>query len=153
MGEPDDVEEFRAFMLEVEPRLQRGLVALYGADRGREAAAEALAYAWERWATVKEMDNPVAYLVRVGRSRTRLRKVRLVHHRPESPDVWVEPQLQRALSNLPRRQRAALLLLYGADFTVREAAQALGVSASTVQLNAERGLARLRRALGVVEHG
>jgi len=43
------VSEFELFALDVEPRLRRALVAAYGSDRGREAAAEALAYAWEHW--------------------------------------------------------------------------------------------------------
>ena len=41
------VEAFETFFAETEPRLRRALVAAYGPERGRDAAAEALAYAWE----------------------------------------------------------------------------------------------------------
>ena len=63
-------EGFRAFVAQVEPRLRRGLMAAYGSDRGREATAEALAVAWERWDQVRQMANPVGYLFRAGQSRT-----------------------------------------------------------------------------------
>lgn len=38
---------FEEFVRQFEPRLRLSLVAMYGAERGREAAAEALACAWE----------------------------------------------------------------------------------------------------------
>ena len=37
---------FTAFVTQIEPRLRIALMAAYGTDRGRDAAAEALAYAW-----------------------------------------------------------------------------------------------------------
>ena len=64
-----DVEEpgrFRAFVLEVEPRLHAAFVAVYGYERGREATAEALAYAWEHWSELRGMPNPAGHLYRVG---------------------------------------------------------------------------------------
>lgn len=63
-----DLDAFTEFFRDVEPRLRRALVAAYGTERGREAAAEALARAWEHWADVVEMSNPVGYLYRVGQS-------------------------------------------------------------------------------------
>ena len=41
-------EAFTEFVQSVEPRLRLALMAGYGPERGREATAEALAYAWER---------------------------------------------------------------------------------------------------------
>ena len=87
-------EDFRNFVAAVEPRLRRALVAAYGHDRGRDAAAEALAYAWEHWKDVSVMANPAGYLFRVGQSRTRRRR----HVAPMFPMTsaelpWVEPAL------------------------------------------------------------
>jgi DNA-directed RNA polymerase specialized sigma24 family protein len=65
-------DEFSRFVEKTEPRLRRALVAAYGSERGREATAEALAYAWEYWEAMQEIDNQLAYLYRVGQSRTRL---------------------------------------------------------------------------------
>ena len=42
---PESVAEFEAFVRSAEPRLRRALVAAYGFEDGRDAAAEALAYA------------------------------------------------------------------------------------------------------------
>ncbi len=42
-------DTFEAFVRDAEPRLRRALVAAYGPEQGRDAAAEALAYAWEHW--------------------------------------------------------------------------------------------------------
>ncbi len=49
---------FEAFFRDTEPKLRRALVATYGPDQGRDAAAEALAYAWEHWERLSKMANP-----------------------------------------------------------------------------------------------
>jgi len=46
-------------------------------------------------------------------------------------------------------QRTAVVLIDGFDWTHQEVADQLGVRRSTVQKHRERGLARLRRELGV----
>lgn len=53
---------FDAFITEVRPRLARALVATYGPDRGEEALAEAVGYAWEHYEEVAAMRNPAGYL-------------------------------------------------------------------------------------------
>lgn len=77
----EDDGEFRAFVLATEPRLRRALTAAYGTERGREATAEALALAWEKWPKVRAMKNPAGYLYRAGQSRTRTRRVRVLFER------------------------------------------------------------------------
>jgi hypothetical protein len=46
-------DEFEAFVERVEARLRIALVAVFGQDGGRDAAAEALAYGWEHWGTFR----------------------------------------------------------------------------------------------------
>jgi hypothetical protein len=70
----EDDHGFWGFVVQVEPRLRRGLMAAHGSDRGREAAAEAPTAAWERWDKVWQMANPVGYPFRIGQSRTRSRR-------------------------------------------------------------------------------
>lgn len=41
----DHMSDFSTFVREVEPRLNRALVASYGVEVGRDAARDALAYA------------------------------------------------------------------------------------------------------------
>ena len=62
---------FTEFVAETEPVLRRVLTAAWGSERGREATAEALAYGWEHWERIREMENPAGYLYRVGRDRAR----------------------------------------------------------------------------------
>ena len=59
-------DEFTAFVRRVEPSLRRALVAGYGVDRGRDAAMDALVFAWRRWDKVRGLENPAGYLFRVG---------------------------------------------------------------------------------------
>jgi RNA polymerase sigma factor (sigma-70 family) len=143
---------FRRFVPMVEPKLRTALVGVYGPDRGVEATAEALAYAWEHWDEVKGLSNPAGYLYRVGQSRTRPRKVRTLFQRSEAPEQWIEPALGGALRKLPQGQRAAVVLVFVAGFTTSEAAEMLGASISTVKTNTKRGIDNLRKSLGVTAH-
>ncbi len=141
---------FEQFVTDVEPDLRRALVATYGADRGREAVAEALAYGWEHWSRVQQMDNPVGYLYRVGQTRTRRRRTPIVF--PEPPrdaQPWVEPGLPSALALLTESQRLAVVLVDACEWTLREVAELSGVAVTTVQNHLERGRAKLQAALGV----
>jgi RNA polymerase sigma-70 factor (sigma-E family) len=52
--------------------------------------------------------------------------------------------LQRALVEVPPRQRAALVLRFWEDLSVDETAKALGCSAGTVKSQVSRGLAAMR---------
>lgn len=149
---PAEVErEFVSFVEEAEPKLLRALVSAFGSEVGREATSDALAYAWENWSRVSAMDNPVGYLFRVGQSRSRSYR----RHRVWFPEVPprelpnVDPRLPAALGRLSRMQRAAVALLFVEELTEREAGEALGISRASVRKHAERGLAKLRRSLGV----
>lgn len=142
-----DEDEFVAFVGDVEPRLRRALVALRGAERGRDAAAEALAWAWEHWAEVRRMQNPAGYLYRVGQSRSRPRRIRLLPARTEAPPPD-NVDLVRALRTLTERQRTAVVLVHGCGWSYDDVAEALEVSKSSVGTHVQRGLERLRGELG-----
>jgi RNA polymerase sigma-70 factor (ECF subfamily) len=143
------VSDFSAFFALAEPRLRRALVATFGGERGREATAEALAWGWEHWSEVEAMDNPMGYLYRVGRSRTRGRRHRVLFARADAAEPWIEPGLGEALAALSERQRLAVGLVHGYGWTLREVADVCGLRVTTVQNHLERGLARLRTLLGV----
>jgi RNA polymerase sigma-70 factor (ECF subfamily) len=146
------VDSFEGFARRVEPRLRDALSATLGSDAGRDATAEALAYGWEHWPRVSGMDNPAGYLYMVGRDRGRrlLRRGRIALM-PVDPvrTPWVEPGLPDALGQLSESQRVAVMLLYCFQWTMTEVAELLGVTKSTVQSHAERGLGRLRSEMGV----
>ncbi len=147
----DRETSFRKFVTRVEPDLRRALVAAYGYERGPEAVAEALAYAWEHWEQLQKIDNPAGYLYRVGQSRTRSRKLPVLYEQPENRDPFFEPGLASALASLSEQQRVAVFLAHGARWTHAEVAQLLGVKEATVQKHIDRGLARLRRAIAPKE--
>lgn len=143
-------DSFTEFVRQVEPRLRVALMAGYGPERGREAAAEALAYAWEHWGRVGGMDHPVGFLYRVGQSKTRARqRPPLGGERPERREPWFEPGLPDALLSLSRRQRLAVVLIHAYEWSQREVADLMGVAPETVRTHLERGLAKLRAALEV----
>ena len=134
----------------VEPRLRVALVSRYGPERGREAAAEALAWAWEHRDKMDRLRNPVAYLYRVGQSKTRPRlRPRPWVDPPRREPPWVEPALPSALAGLPLRQRMAVVLVHAYGWTQAEAAAVMGIRAGTVKTHLDRGLARLRADLEV----
>ena len=139
----------------VQPRLLRALVAAYGSERGCEATAEALGYAWEHWRRVRRMEHPLSYLYRVGQSRTRPRKrpPMLAWDVPVNTDgvSGYEPGLPAALASLTEAQRVAVVLVHGYGWTLREVAELTAVAVSTVQSHTERGLTKLRTALEVTD--
>ena len=142
---------FESFVCTTEPRLRDALSATLGTDAGREATADALAYAWEHWDRVGAMENPAGYLYRVGRNRGR----RALQHRVVLMPVatehapWIEPGLPAALASLSEQQRVVVMLVHCFEWTLGEVAGLLDLSKSTVQSHAERGLNRLRSRLGV----
>jgi RNA polymerase sigma-70 factor (ECF subfamily) len=140
---------FEELVRVVEPKLRRAFVALYGPDRGREATAEALAYAWEHRDRVSAMDNPAGYLFRVGQSRSRRRRSGFVPATGTTSSPAVEPRLAPALQQLSGRQRLAVVLCLAYEWTSAEAAAFMGVSRGSVQRHLDRALTKLRRELGV----
>jgi RNA polymerase sigma factor (sigma-70 family) len=142
-------EEFDDFVEATEPRLHRAFVAKLGWERGREATAEALAYAWEHWTRVAAMANPAGYLYRVGTSRVRQRKQGALLGQGHDDEIWFEPSLAQCLSSMPERQRIAVVLVHGYGWTSSEVAEMTGLKPTTVQTHLERGLAKLRRQLKV----
>ena len=144
----DTDDGFVGWYHKVEPSLRVALIAAYGSDRGREATAEALAWAWEHKERLASLTNPVAFLFRVGQSHSRGRRFRILHSRPHWEDPWVEPDLVRALSALSERQRVAVVLVHGYGWTMSEVAALWSVKVTTVQNHLDRAMMRLRSRLG-----
>jgi DNA-directed RNA polymerase specialized sigma24 family protein len=147
--EGPDASDFESFFFAVEPQLRRAHFAVFGLERGPEATAEAFAWAWETWPRARNLDRPVGYLFRVGQSKTRRRRFRPVFTPATVDDPLVEPMLGAALAQLSESQRAAVVLVHGFGWTLREVAKLRGVKVTSVQTHLERGLRRLRAALEV----
>ena len=152
-----DSEGFVDFVKDRGPRLKQALIASLGAEVGREAAAESMAFGWENWDRLRAMDNPAGYLYRVGRNRgvdlhradrQRRNTFPLPPHGSGDPP-WIEPGLPGALGDLPEKQRTAVMLIHAFGWTYQEVAEFLGVARGSVQKHLERGMKKLRSSLKV----
>lgn len=142
---------FTGFVRANERRLRHALIAAFGGDLGRDAAGEALAYAWENWERVRGMENPVGYLYMVGRNwALRCRTEPPLSMALVGGDVEprVEPGLVAALAGLSERQRTVVVMVHCFEWSLAETADVLGLAKTTIQNHLERGMAALRRELG-----
>lgn len=155
LDEPSDAPAtgFDEFADSVGGRVRRALVAAYGVEIGSDAAADALAVAWERWPSVSVMDNPAGYLYRIGQSKARPH-LRWAHRRGTfPPPASTEPvrddvlDMFDALRMLRLEERVSVVLAKSYGFSYREIADVLGVSVEAVTNHVHRGLRRLRERL------
>jgi RNA polymerase sigma factor (sigma-70 family) len=155
-----DALTFEAFFTERRAALF-GAVWLVTRNRfeAEEIVQDAFLKVWERWDRVREMDDPTGYLHRtamnVWHSRGRRAAValrRIAHSLPADDGIAEVEEREvviRALAPLTARQRASIVLTDLLGFTSEEAADALGVRASTVRVLAARARAKLRDEMGV----
>jgi len=150
------------------PGLVRLAFGLTG-DRwlAEDLAQTALASAYASWWRVRKADDPDAYVRRIliNASKSRWRRHRAAEQPggppAEVPDPAADPAaavgersaLLAALSTLPPRQRAVVVLRYWEDLTDAQAAALLGCSASTVRSQAARALAKLRASGALADTG
>jgi RNA polymerase sigma-70 factor (sigma-E family) len=123
---------------------------------GADLVQDALERTGLAWPRVLRQDDPEAYVRRVMVNRhvsiwRRLRRERLVADPPESAAAnraaHADDAMWSALSALPRRQRAVLVLRYYEDLSEAEIARVLGCAPGTVKSQAAKGIASLRVAL------
>ena len=144
--------DFDRFVADAGERLRRVLVARHGVEVGNDVTDEALAYAWEHWDRIHEMENPVGYLYRVaGSASRRHRRWRRRVLLPAEVRQAAEPTdsgLQAALARLSEPQRVCVVMVHVYDWTYRQTAAVTGLSLAAVTNHVQRGLRRLRTELG-----
>ncbi|SEL03329.1 SigE family RNA polymerase sigma factor [Streptacidiphilus jiangxiensis] len=146
---------------------QRGalvrLAYLLAADRdaAEDLVQTALVRVWPRWERVSQGTNPHAYVRKVllsvflnARRRWSVREV--LHPGLELEDtrnayghVDEADLMMRYLRQLPRRQRAVIVLRYYADLSEADIAEVLGCSPGTVKSQSAKALVKLRALLSV----
>ena len=148
-----DAEQFTAFVMNAQPRLLRALVARFGPDDAQDAMAVGFSYAWEHWTRVSAMENPAGYVYRVATTRGRRRQRRPISLSmvPDSGIPEVEPALPSAMRRLSPRQRTAVFLVHGCQWSLEEVADLMGVSVSSVRNHLARGMRHLKRLIGTSE--
>jgi len=143
------VASFEEFAVRVRPSLSRALAGHMSREDAADAFSEAMTHAWEHRARVLVMEFPVAYLFRVGRSKSRQRMQGFLPWSGDDDVPDPEPGLTPALSRLPRMQLSSVWLVHACGWSHAEAADALEVTPSTIATHASRGLSALRGHLGV----
>jgi RNA polymerase sigma-70 factor (sigma-E family) len=156
--------QFERFVDEVTDDLVRtGYLMTYDVHETEDLVQETLVRVARHWRRVRSMDHPIAYARRVlvnlvidGRGRRRRRKEELAaagaeldRRADESAALMLaeiddSSQLRRALAELPRKQRAVIVLRFWADLPEAEVARMLDCPVGTVKSTASRALARLR---------
>lgn len=129
--------------------------------QAEDVASEVLVKVYLKWRGGR-VSSPKAYLRRavVNHTHSWLRRKqverRYLERQPPETGV-VDPSvgrvddaqvLTRALSQLPPRQRAAIVLRYYEDLSEAETAEVLGCSVGTVKSQVHRGIAKLREVVG-----
>ncbi|WP_194910854.1 SigE family RNA polymerase sigma factor [Catenulispora rubra] len=163
----DASAEFHDFFERHYAELSRLAFLLTGESEGADdLAADAMLALWHRWDRLRAADHPVAYargvVANMARNRTRRAirersRVRLLWagrtERVEEPDVAGGVDVRAALARLPFRKRSCVVLRHAFDMSEKETAQALGISVGTVKSQTSKGMAELRRLLGVQAAG
>jgi RNA polymerase sigma-70 factor (sigma-E family) len=156
---------FDELVVSTERRLLRlGLMLTGGVHSAEDLVQTVYARAHRKWDRIQSLDNPEAYLrtmvVNEFLGWRRLLKNRELpiadpSDHPSDEDIGARQAQRdatwRLLAELPRQQRAVLVLRYYEDLSDPEIAAVLGCSPVTVRSNASRGLATLRNTLPTKE--
>ena len=156
---------FDELVVSTERKLLRlGLMLTGGVHSAEDLVQTVFARAHRKWDRIQALDNPEAYL-RTMVLNEFLSWRRVLKNRelpvaepadlPSAEDIGAR-QAQRdatwqLLAQLPRQQRAVLVLRYYEDLPDDEIAAVLGCAPATVRSNAARGLATLRNNLPAEE--
>jgi RNA polymerase sigma-70 factor (sigma-E family) len=153
-----DEADFTDFVTHRAGTLLRTAFLLCGGDRGaaEDLLQDVLERAYPRWARIKSRPEPYlrAALANAAANRWRSRS-RRVNEVPldqaisptrsgHEQQIVDHDQVVRALSQLPVRMRAVLVLRFFDDMSEADIAHALRCSTGTVKSQTSRGLARLR---------
>jgi RNA polymerase sigma-70 factor, ECF subfamily len=128
-----------------------------------DAAQEACLRLYLRWDKVDSLDDPVAWLYRVGINRCRdyrrqLKRATRLFERlsaeagaragdgtGEPAERWApEAEFADLVRRLPRQQRVAAVLFYQADLSTKEIARTMQISESAVKSHLQRAREALR---------
>lgn len=147
----DGTQQLEALYRQDGDRLWRALLAFSGdPEVASDAVAEAYVQLLRRGDGVR---NPQAWVWRAGFRIAAGELKRRSTTTDRIPDLGylhqeVDAELVDALARLPEKQRAAVVLFYYADASVRDIAERTGMSQLSVRVNLSRGRKRLKELLG-----
>lgn len=160
---PHEPLDFQDFAVALGGQLFRTAYLLTAGDAhaAEDLVQEALGRMFARWGRLSQIENPAGYAqkvlanVFVSQRRKRSSTERPFGELPERAERATHPAdpelrltLLAALSQLPERDRAVLVLRYWEDRSVEETAETLRLSSTAVRSRSSRALERLRGLLG-----
>ena len=157
-------DAFEALVQHHAPAMFRLAAAIVGSDDARDVAQESFVAAWRDLPRLRDVERFEVWLRRIviNRSRNALRSRRrrpteplegmtvaeTASRKPDFRDaVHTHQALDAAFVVLSADQRAAVVLHYGAELTIRETADAMGVAVGTAKSRLNGALRRLRVAM------
>ncbi len=160
---PELEQEYVQYVRTRLPRLHRTAYALCGdAHKADDIVQVTIAALYLNWKKISRVENVDGYVHRILVRRyldERRRWWSRVQLRVDVPEVMPgdaperhiaqRDELVSALRELPKGQRAVLVLRFLNDLSVAETAEAMGCSEGTVKSQTARGLAALRVVLKV----
>jgi RNA polymerase sigma-70 factor (ECF subfamily) len=131
-------------------------VLLGDRNEAEDITQEAFARLLVHWQKVAGYDRPGAWVtrvaVRLAIDRRRVRRSRRRIHVMDTPEVSAsDPDLYRAILELPSSQRASICLHYLEDRPINEVAQLLDCSPGTIKTHLYRARQKLARVLSEEE--
>jgi RNA polymerase sigma-70 factor (ECF subfamily) len=127
-----------------------------------DAAQEAFLRLYLRWGDVDKLDDPVAWLYRVGINRChdyrrQLKRATRLFERLSAEAGTDEPgeqwtpgsEFAGTVKRLPKQQRVAAVLFYQADLSTKEIARTMQISESAVKSHLQRAREALRPLMEV----
>jgi RNA polymerase sigma-70 factor, ECF subfamily len=144
--------------------MYRLAAAIVGPDDARDVAQEAFVAAWRDLPNLREVDRFEVWLRRIviNRSRNALRSrgrrptqrlegMTVAETASPHPDfrdaVHARDALDAAFAGLSVDHRSAVILHYGAELSIRETADAMGVAVGTAKSRLNAALGRLKAAM------
>ena len=157
-------EAFEALVQQYGPDMYRLAAAIVGPDDARDVAQEAFVAAWRDLSNLRQVDRFEVWLRRIVINRSR-NALRARKRRPTEPlesmtigetasrhpdfrdAIHARAELDTAFNGLSADHRAAVVLHYGADLSIRETAEAMGVAVGTAKSRLNAALGRMRAAM------
>ena len=157
-------DAFESLVQHFGPGIYRLATAIVGPDDARDVAQESFVAAWRELPRLRNTERFEVWLRRIviNRSRNALRArgrrpseplaaMTVAETASRAPDfreaVHARQALDAAFERLSADHRAAVVLHYGADLSIRDTAEAMGVAVGTAKSRLNAALGRMRAVM------
>jgi RNA polymerase sigma factor (sigma-70 family) len=145
------VPPFESFYEEHRDAVLGELRRLLGRDRAEDAYQETFLKALRAYGGLRHADNLRAWVLTIAR-RVAVDQLRRREASPPEPEPAIDTrpayaELGELADDLPRKERAAVVLRYGYDLSYAAIGAALGSSEDAARQAASSGVRRLRRRM------